>query len=229
MSKNAPLILHIDTATATCSVAVSKGEDLLYFKDLDEGYSHAEKLFDLIKEALSHVQSDMKSFDAVSVSNGPGSYTGLRIGLSTAKGLAFGADLKLIGINSLHCLNEHPELESVKGLRVPMIDARRMEVYAAFYRNRKEIKSPHPLLLEEYDFSIYQESVTLFGDGADKAETLYQNLSNVHIIKGVKSTARELVRPALEKFQQKQFEDIAYSEPLYLKQFIPGKPKRFKL
>ncbi len=221
-----PLILHIETATTNCSVALSKGEQLLTLHEVNEGYRHAEALSSLIQAGIEQAGMAFRDLDAVALSMGPGSYTGLRIGSSAAKGLAYGLDIPVIGIETLEALAMHSvEDYSSNCIRLPMLDARRMEVYVAAFKGTSRIRETEALVVNEYSFASIEEQKVLYGPGADKLEQLLANRNDVTIKKGVYPTAKNMVVPAYERFLNKQFIDTAYFEPFYLKDFIAGKPK----
>lgn len=225
-------ILNIETSTDVCSVALTSEGQVLDHRENYEGQTHATLLSQYLKEMLDYASSRETKLDAVAVSIGPGSYTGLRIGLSEAKGLAFGLQLPLIGVNTLqllavstmfnHFVDEDPLLY------VPMIDARRMEVYTAVYTPALEaVLEPQAMILDEHSFeSLIDNGYTLvmMGNGSDKARQLF-NHERVHFIGGIKPVAVDMLALAEKAFREQQFIDVAYSTPLYLKEFQATKPK----
>jgi tRNA threonylcarbamoyladenosine biosynthesis protein TsaB len=228
------LILQIDTSTTICSVALSENGETLAVIDLDEPNAHAAKLTVLIAEILTQTNRTMQDLSAVAVSMGPGSYTGLRIGVSTAKGLCYALDIPLIAINTLEALflGYKGQFDTTEGeVYLPMIDARRMEVYTAVYdHNAALVKATSAEIIDADYFNELLSSysrVHLFGSGADKFEDLFSSTDRVNILTGFNDSAAFLSTLAFDKFQRKEFEDIAYFEPFYLKDFLvtPAKKK----
>lgn len=217
------LILCIETATTNCSVAISKDGKLLDFReDNDKNYSHAEKLHLFIEEILkaNHIQPN--HLDAIAVSKGPGSYTGLRIGVSSAKGLCFSLDIPLISIETLKNLAKQVEVE--RGTIIPLLDARRMEVYAAgFTHEHNPLFPTRAQILDStsYDEFLNSEKAYFIGDGVEKFKEIC-NHPNAVFIEGKLPRAIEMVEPAFLKFKNAEFENVAYFEPYYLKDFILG-------
>lgn len=216
-------ILHLETATKVCSVALSKDGELVALKEiLEDGYSHGENLTLLIQQALDETGISIKEVSAVSVASGPGSYTGLRIGVSTAKGICYALDIPLIAIDALTSLIEQAkEKHSGKNL-CALLDARRMEVYNLIANtNGMALKSISADIIEE---STYKECepFVYFGDGAAKLSEIWTG-RNLEADLSIKSSAKGQVRLAYEKFRAQEFEDMAYFEPFYLKDFIAGK------
>ena len=226
------LILQIETATQTCSVALTQDGKLLYFLEKTERNIHAGAITVFIEEIMLKAGKQYADLDAVAVSMGPGSYTGLRIGVSTAKGLCYALDIPLIAVNTLeamangfinNCFSVNPQT-----VFCPMIDARRMEVYCAVYNYKNElILETEAKIIDEQSFSdlLNQYVVYFFGDGAAKCETDLGVHLNARIMNDFENSASHLTSLAFEKFKNKQFEDIAYFEPFYLKDFIAGKKK----
>jgi len=231
-------ILHIDTATAVCSVALSINGILSAYRDHNEPNIHASKLTLFIEEILVEAQITISQLNAVSVSKGPGSYTGLRIGVSVAKGICYALDIPLIAVNTLDALvqgfkasfvEESNPANELKTLFCPMIDARRMEVYAAIYDAKLEMIEPTAARIIEpdsFDYLTNQHQLILFGDGADKLSDLFSEHASIRIHKGFQNSARYLIPETTKRFKHQQFEDVAYFEPFYLKDFIPTSPKR---
>ncbi|MDS1031770.1 tRNA (adenosine(37)-N6)-threonylcarbamoyltransferase complex dimerization subunit type 1 TsaB [Porphyromonadaceae sp. NP-X] len=222
---NFPLILHIETSTQVCSVALSNGTECIFSKFTnEEGMNHAKLLNGFIAEAMNVLNNDFHSLNAVAVSSGPGSYTGLRIGVSTAKGLCYGLNIPLISVGTLDimavaALNSINEKDA---LLCPMLDARRMEVYAAIYNTDLEVV--RPVAADIVDNSTYKEildqnSVYFFGNGINKCKPLLQQHAHAYFIDDVFPLAENMVPLALKAYQQKQFVDTAYFEPFYLKEF----------
>ena len=226
-------ILHIETSTNVCSVAVSEDGQCIFEQSAhgDKG-AGAEQLGTMVDEALSFTDNHAIPFDAVSVSCGPGSYTGLRIGISMAKGICYGRDLKLLAVPTLELLCvpvllRHPELEE-NALLCPMLDARRMEVYAALYD--RSLKTVREVKADIVDADTYRQwlderPVYFFGNGAQKCmETI--NHPNAHLIEGIEPLAKWMQPLAEKRFLNDQFEDVAYFVPFYLKDFVAIKPKK---
>ena len=224
-------ILHIETSTNVCSVAVSEDSQVIFQQDDHSGLGHAEKLDTMVDEALSFTDNHAIPFDAVAVSCGPGSYTGLRIGVSMAKGICYGRDLKLIAVPTLELLcvpvllREIPEEDA---LLCPMLDARRMEVYAGIYdRALKPVREISADIVTEETYKEYldQRPVYFFGNGAQKCmETI--NHPNAHLIEGIEPLAKWMQPLAERRFLNEQFEDVAYFVPYYLKDFVAKLPKK---
>jgi tRNA threonylcarbamoyladenosine biosynthesis protein TsaB len=224
-------ILHIETSTEACSVAVSE-DGLAEFKLEDlQGPSHAVQLGVFVDEALSFVDNHGMPLDAVAVSCGPGSYTGLRIGVSMAKGICYGRNLPLIAIPTLEVMSVPVLLQQDlpdDALLCPMIDARRMEVYAAIYDRALNMKrSIAADIVDESSYLEYLDSqpVYFFGNGAAKCREKITH-PNAHFIEGVRPLARWMFPLAEKALAGKDFKDVAYFEPFYLKEFIASTPKK---
>jgi tRNA threonylcarbamoyladenosine biosynthesis protein TsaB len=222
-------ILNIETSTKNCSVSISKDGSLLAIKELNNGnYSHAEVLHPFINAVLEEAQIKISDLDAVAVSKGPGSYTGLRIGVSAAKGLCFAQNIPLISIETLTSLAHATKVED--GVIIPMLDARRMEVYAAVYNSEydqvREIKAE---IIDEDSYLEYLEKgkVYFLGDGAEKCKEMIKS-TNAIFIDDAFPSANELCELAYGKYKKNDIEDVAYFEPFYLKDFIvvPEKKKK---
>ncbi|MEN8912717.1 MAG: tRNA (adenosine(37)-N6)-threonylcarbamoyltransferase complex dimerization subunit type 1 TsaB [Polaribacter sp.] len=222
------IILNIETATKNCSVSIANNGAVLVLKELNDlNYSHAEKLHPFINAALKEANLTINEIDAVAVSKGPGSYTGLRIGVSAAKGICFAIDKPLISIDTLTSLSNAISIDA--GVVVPMLDARRMEVYAAvFSADNKAIREIKAEIIDTHSFSDYLEkgNVYFLGDGAKKCQPILTHKNAVFVADKFPS-AKEMATLSFEKFQQHQFEDVAYFEPFYLKDFlvVPEKKK----
>ncbi|WKN31772.1 tRNA (adenosine(37)-N6)-threonylcarbamoyltransferase complex dimerization subunit type 1 TsaB [Porifericola rhodea] len=223
-------ILSLETATKTCSVALHRNQQLLAMQDFHLDKSHSSILHPLLSDMLSYCEVDKAQLHAVALSMGPGSYTGLRIGTSAAKGLCYALDIPLIAINTLEAMayglqpyNFH------KAILCPMLDARRMEVY---YQLRdasgQQIQETTPLVLEKDSFDRYLQSqeIWFFGDGSDKYQPLLQGVENARFIAGIQPSAANIGMLAQKKLEQQLFEDVAYFEPFYLKEFRTTKPKK---
>ena len=216
-------ILHLETATKVCSVGLSSNGKLISIKEIEEnGYSHGENLNCFIEDVLKEASIEISSLSAISLASGPGSYTGLRIGAATAKGLCYGLDIPLIAIDALTCLSEIAKEFYSNSKLCPLIDARRMEVYNLFCdENGTILKEISADIIDENSYSEFEPFVC-FGDGAEKLQEIWKD-KNCIIDSSIKSSARGQVKLAYEKFQAQDFEDVAYWEPFYLKDFIAGK------
>ena len=216
------LILNIETTTTNCSVSLSKkGETLVLREDYNVNYSHAESLHVFIDEVVKSAKIDLSNIDAIAVSKGPGSYTGLRIGVSAAKGLCYALDKPLISVSTLESLSYQVKID--QGFVVPMLDARRMEIYSAvFEANLNQVREIRAEILDENSFSEYlsKEKVYFIGNGVEKAKTVIRN-ENAIFIENKLPSANELGNLAYQKYLKSEFEDVAYFEPYYLKDFIP--------
>jgi tRNA threonylcarbamoyladenosine biosynthesis protein TsaB len=223
------LILQIETATTVCSVAISENGSVLAYKELEQRNVHAEIITLFIDEILKTADKKYQELDAVAVSCGPGSYTGLRIGISVAKGLCFALDIPLIAINTLEAMADGMIAQAAlddNTLLCPMIDARRMEVFTAVFNVKGDwIKPTSAEIIDETSFSDLRKTnkILFFGDGAVKCSEVLGGNPNVQIIPGFINSSLYLTKKALQKFQSKDFEDVAYFEPYYLKDFIAGK------
>jgi tRNA threonylcarbamoyladenosine biosynthesis protein TsaB len=213
-------ILNIETATRNCSVSLAKSGKTIAYKEIaDQGYTHAENLHVFIEEVLATASIKINDLNAVAVSCGPGSYTGLRIGVSAAKGLCYALKIPLIAVDTLSILAEKVTLKN--GLIIPMIDARRMEVYSAvFDENKNQIRTTQAEILNENSFSEYQETIYFVGDSTEKAKTILNKPNFVFLDDIVFPSARDISSLAYEKYIQNHFEDVAYFEPFYLKDFL---------
>lgn len=221
------LILNIETATKNCSVSLAENGNILAMEELNDGnYSHAEKLHVFIQNVLDKADKTFSDISAIAVSKGPGSYTGLRIGVSAAKGLCFALDAPLISISTLHSLAH--QVNQAKGVIVPMLDARRMEVYSAIFDAEfKEIREIEAQVLDENSFDAYlnQSLVYFIGDGVVKTEALIAH-PNARFIYNNLPSANEMAKLSFDKFKNEQFEDVAYFEPYYLKDFVVTTKKK---
>lgn len=226
-------ILHIETSTNVCSVALSQDGVCLHEAVNEQGSSHAQVLAGFVEEAVSFADSHAIPIDAVAISKGPGSYTGLRIGVSESKGLAYGRNAKLISIETLKLLTV-PTLLRVQdplpedALLCPMIDARRMEVYCAIYdRALHEIVSTQAIIVESGTFHDLLDTHPIYfmGNGADKCTETIRH-PNAHFIKGEQPLARHMIPLAEMALAQGKVEDTAYFEPFYLKDFVTTKSKK---
>ena len=231
------LILNLDTSTQICSVALALDGEMLGLKESHEDKSHASLLAVFIKNILEENAKTISHLDAVAVSKGPGSYTGLRIGVSTAKGLAFGAGIPLISVDTLSSiaggvihgnqLENKAMSKDISFYLCPMIDARRMEVYSAiFYPSGKVMEPITAKIIEEDSFKdiLERNQVIFFGNGAIKCRDVIQH-HNAIFLDGIETSAKYMVPLAESAWQQKCFEDVAYFEPFYLKDFVATIPK----
>ena len=225
-------ILNIETSTNVCSVAVSQDGSCIFNKEDHEGPNHAVILGVFVQEALSFIDSHAIPLDAVAVSCGPGSYTGLRIGLSMAKGICYGRDVKLIAIPTLELmcvpLLLGEKISEENALLCPMIDARRMEVYSQFFdRALKEVRSINADIVENNtdDDILAQQPVYFFGNGAEKCHEVLTH-HNAHIIEGIVPLAKNMYPLAEKRMANEQFEDVAYFVPFYLKDFVAKEAKK---
>ena len=224
-------ILHIETSTDVCSVAVSEDSQVIFQQEDHSGPNHAERLGTMVDEALSFTDNHAIPFDAVAVSCGPGSYTGLRIGVSMAKGICYGRNLKLIAVPTLELLCVPVllrELAEDGALLCPMLDARRMEVYAGIYDRRlntvREV-SADVVTAETYKEYLDARPMYFFGNGAKKCmETI--NHPNAHLIENVEPLAKWMQPLAEKRLINGQTEDVAYFVPYYLKDFVAKMPKK---
>ncbi len=221
-------ILHIETSSKNCSVAISDAEKLLCVcEEVSENYKQSESLHTFVEWALEGAEISLKDLDAVSLGMGPGSYTGLRIGASSAKGFCYGLKIPLIAVNSMETMIE-PFLDQKFDYIIPLLDARRMEVYTAVFEGNsgKMLTETEAKILEETSFQEFADKKVIFvGDGASKAQEILQ-LSNAEFNANVYPSAKYLVKKATEKFNNSEFENVAYFEPFYLKEFQGVKKKK---
>lgn len=226
------MILCLETATPVCSVALNESCCTIALRETEGQNAHSEKITIFIREVMEVAKIDYSQLDAVAVSKGPGSYTGLRIGVSTAKGICYAADLPLMAIDTLEAMayGIKVKLGSQIGkndLLIPMIDARRMEVYAAIFdANLDKINDTAALVINENSFEDLRKDhhLWLFGDGAPKLKKIFENQPNISIIDSFKPSAAYMLPLADRALKEKDYVDVAYFEPFYLKDFIAGKP-----
>jgi len=232
------LILNIETSTTVCSVCIAKDGKLIGIKESEEEKSHAKKLTGFIDELLKEHGIAYNDLDAIAVDKGPGSYTGLRIGVSTAKGLCYARDLPLIAINTLQSM-AFGIINNIKAksihiddfddvMLVPMIDARRMEVYSAFFNSNGDFE--REVKAEIIDEDSYQEilknrKMLFFGDGSEKIHEIVNHEKAV-FIENIQPSSKDMIELSESNFSSKQFEDVAYFEPFYLKDFVATIPKK---
>ena len=239
------MILCLETSTAVCSVALVDNNNVIALRESLDGQNHAEKITIFIDEVMKEANISYNELEAIAVSKGPGSYTGLRIGVSTAKGLCYAMEKPLIAIDTLAAMTEGfldnnfdnntnimssslSLSSSLSSIFCPMIDARRMEVYSAFFTgDMKKISETEALIIDESSFSDLKlnHHLYLFGDGADKLVSLFENEENITVIEKFHCSAAYMARLAEEAFKNNNFVDTAYFEPFYLKDFVPGIPK----
>jgi len=220
-----PLILLLETSTKSCSVALAKGNQIINLQEeVNKKYSHAEKLNIFITNLFKNIEFTIGDLKAIAVSKGPGSYTGLRIGVSTAKGLCYALDIPLISVSTLKAMAFGMAQKEKSDLYCPMIDARRMEVYNAFYNStNKEIRGIQADIIEACSYqNELDKKVLFFGDGAEKCKQMIQH-PNARFIDGIFPSSKDMLEIANEKFTEKIFEDVVYFEPFYLKDFVAGK------
>jgi len=213
-------ILNLETATKNCSVTISQDGKTILCKEMAElGYSHAEKLHVFIEECLKESKLTFNDLSAIAVSQGPGSYTGLRIGVSAAKGLCFALDLPLIAVDTLQVLAS--QLSITEGIIIPMIDARRMEVYSAIFSLKLDkIREVQAEILTENSFEGISETIHFVGDCTEKAKTVLTNSNFIFHEEIIYPSANEMGALSYQKFLQNMLEDVAYFEPYYLKDFM---------
>ncbi|NVN17857.1 tRNA (adenosine(37)-N6)-threonylcarbamoyltransferase complex dimerization subunit type 1 TsaB [Muricauda sp. HICW] len=221
-------ILHLETATTNCSVSIAKDGEMLVLKENNAAnYSHSEQLHVFIKEALEEASLSFSDLDAVAISKGPGSYTGLRIGVSSAKGLCFSLDIPLISVPTLQSMAHQVDLKSGE-LVIPVLDARRMEVYSCVYNaSYKEVRETRAEIIEEASFSefVSDSKVYIIGSGAEKIRGVLEH-PNFIFNESVVPSAKDMIQIALQKYQSNDFEDVAYFEPYYLKDFVFQQKKK---
>jgi len=218
-------LLHIESSSTLCSVALSSNEALVALKELDAGYTHAENLHVFIKELLQEQGISLSQLQAISVSSGPGSYTGLRIGFATAKGLAYALRIPLMVVDTLKVLASLAVSQDPgASLYCPMLDARRMEVYTAVYTKDLALQmAPVAMVLNEESIARFREPgtpVCFFGDGMPKAKALLESIPSAHFLEGIRPGSEAMIALAYRKFQDQDFADTAYAEPFYLKDFF---------
>ena len=213
-------ILNIETATKNCSVALAqKGKIILCKEIAEEGYSHAERLHVFIEEVIQEAGITFQDLKAIAVSQGPGSYTGLRIGVSAAKGLCYALNIPLIAVDTLQVLASQATIS--EGLIIPMLDARRMEVYSAIFNpnlvKQREIQAE---VITEASFETISETVYFLGDCTEKCQSVLVKPNFVFLPEIKYPSAKEMSTLSFAKFQQSDFVDVAYFEPYYLKDFM---------
>jgi tRNA threonylcarbamoyladenosine biosynthesis protein TsaB len=221
------LILHLETATGVCAAALARDGSVLSLRETDQGLVHGERLAPLIEEILTETGASPRQLSAIAVSIGPGSYTGLRVGLSTAKGMAMGLGIPLIAVPTLEALAEGTLLAFPGHWVMPAIDARRLEVYAALFDHRgRQVREPQPLILDQTEAHSWlpegRGSVLSCGDGAAKVPAVWSGTEVVD--SGIRCSAAHLVAPAWRSWQEGRFADLTLLEPAYLKPAHVTKP-----
>jgi len=230
------VILNLETASSVCSVALAVDGKLVALKESSEKNSHAGNITKFIGEVTGEVAMEYSQLDAIAVSKGPGSYTGLRIGVSTAKGLCCAIEKPLIAISTLQSMafqiiQKSPIFsgyEKEKVLFCPMIDARRMEVYCALFDINNAIIGKEEAMIIDHDSfenELHDHTIIFFGDGAAKCNAYLSHQPNAVFYDDIHPSATAMIALSEGKFIMKEFEDVAYFEPFYLKEFVAGKPK----
>lgn len=224
-------ILHIETSTNVCSVAVSEDGQCIFSKEDFNGPNHAVVLGSFVDEALSFADSHAIPVDAVAVSSGPGSYTGLRIGVSMAKGICYGHGIKLLSVPTLKLMCVPILLREMiedAALLCPMLDARRMEVYAAIFdRSLREIRPTQADIVDENTYKVLldRQPIYFFGNGAEKCKEVIRH-PNARFLADIHPLAKWMMPLAERKMMNGEFEDVAYFVPYYLKDFVAKMPKK---
>lgn len=216
-------ILNLETATKNCSVALAKNGKTIACKEIAaQNFSHAEKLHVFIEEILSENSIQFLDLNAIAVSQGPGSYTGLRIGVSSAKGLCYALNIPMIAIDTLQLLAKQIQIED--GIIIPMIDARRMEVFTAFYdKYHNQIRNTQAEIIDETSYQEILEKIHLVGDGTEKFKNTLTDDKFVFHSDVIFPSANEMSELSFEKYKKSDFVDVAYFEPYYLKDFVLSK------
>ncbi len=224
------LILMIETATEICSVALALNGNIISIRENEKGNSHSANVAVFIDEVFKESAKLPSDIEAVAISKGPGSYTGLRIGVSSAKGMCYALNIPLIAIETLKSMSigflQKTKIEK-DALLCPMIDARRMEVYSAFYNSNLDVfRDVKAEIVEEITYADYlkEHKIYFFGNGAVKCREVLGNYKNAIIVEDIFLSAENMVKLAEEKFIKNEFENTAYFEPFYLKDFIAAKP-----
>jgi tRNA threonylcarbamoyladenosine biosynthesis protein TsaB len=217
------IILNLETSSTNCSVCLAKDGVILAMKELNsENYSHAEKLHVFIEEVMNEAALKMQDLETIAVSKGPGSYTGLRIGVSAAKGLCYALDVPLVSVSTLKSMASQLNSVDEDALVIPVLDARRMEVYSAVFDNHlNQVRETKAEIIDEQSFEEYigSTSVHFLGSGAEKIKGIF-NSDNLKFHLDVVPSAKEMALISFDKFKNKDFEDVAYFEPYYLKDFV---------
>ncbi len=222
-------LLAIETTTKNCSVALFENSNLLCLSEYkSDNYSHAEKLTFFIQEVIKKTNLTLKEIDGIALSKGPGSFTGLRIGTSVAKGLCYSLGIPLVSTSTLKTMAFGMSKKEDYKFYCPMIDARRMEVFASIYdQSNNEVREIRADIVDEYTYAKFlKDKVLFFGDGALKCKSIITN-SNAQFVDGILPSANDMGVLAFESFSNKDFVDIAYFEPYYLKDFVAGIKKKY--
>ncbi len=221
------IILNIETATTNCSVSIAKNGELVFLKEYNSAnFSHAEQLHNFINEVIKQASLTVKQIDAIAVSKGPGSYTGLRIGVSAAKGLCFSLDKPLISVPTLESMAHQLKIED--GYIIPALDARRMEVYAkVFNSDYKVVRETEAEIIDATSFATYaaEKKVYIIGSGAQKCIGVLEN-ENFNFNTEIVPSAKDMCNLSYAKYKVNDFEDVAYFEPYYLKDFLVLQKKK---
>ena len=226
-----PILLHIETATDVCSVALSRGEEIIGLKEEAGGNNHAKNLLPFVDEVLKQGSCKIANLNGVAVSIGPGSYTGLRIGVSTAKGIAYTAGIPVMAVSTLESIAQGAKAlwsgTSTETVQiVPMIDARRMEVFTTcFTYNMQPLEEVSAKIIDENTFAelLSEQKILFCGNGMPKCRELLSSSPNACFIDAPVS-AKNMLPTALRKWQNNDFENVAYFEPFYLKEYVAAKP-----
>ena len=216
------LLLAIETTTKNCSVALFENSNLVQLKEqTSDKYSHAEQLTFFIEEVVRKNNISLQEIDGIALSKGPGSYTGIRIGTSTAKGLCYSLDIPLISVSTLNSMAFGISHKEDYKLYCPMLDAKRMEVFAAIYdQSNNEVREIRADIVDENTYAEFMEDkILFFGDGSSKCKSIINN-PNAYFIDGAFPSAKDMGILGFEKFENKDFEDVVYFEPYYLKDFV---------
>lgn len=224
------IILNIETATTVCSVSVSRNDEIITYEEVNGGYTHAENLHVFIKEVMLQAGLEFKELDAVSVSKGPGSYTGLRIGVSAAKGLAYALGIPLIAVDTLQLMAQGVLFKTDEEcVLCPMIDARRMEVYCAVYnRSLENILPVEALIIDQESIQKFktENKILFFGDGMAKCREVLQTIPGARFMEEIYPSSENMAKLVYKSYAEKRFEDVAYFEPYYLKEFLITSKKK---
>ena len=225
MNSEDVFILNIETATKNCSVSLAKNGDTIALREIaEEGYSHAEKLHVFIEEIIAESKISFEDLNAIAVSQGPGSYTGLRIGVSSAKGLCYALNIPMIAIDTLQSLAA--QISISKGIIIPMIDARRMEVFNAIYdKSLNTLKPVSAEIITEESYQTNEEEIHFLGDGASKCKEFLHKSNFIFYDEIIYPSAKQMSLLSFEKYKNTDTVDVAYFEPLYVKDFMITKKK----
>ncbi|MFY0674524.1 MAG: tRNA (adenosine(37)-N6)-threonylcarbamoyltransferase complex dimerization subunit type 1 TsaB [Bacteroidia bacterium] len=221
-----PFILHIETATYNGSIALSKGEVLIESRSLNEGEKHIKTLAPAVQKLLDDNNINSKEINAIAISEGPGSYTGLRIGVSFAKGFAMATKCKLIGVPTLEILKNAMFSKHNVEIAIPLLDARRMEVYSCVYSKEKVLKTTRPLIIDKESFAEFKgQRVVFAGNGSEKCSSVLFD-ENWVFDKEIELNASFMLETALRKFRLNEFANLVEFEPFYLKEYLAGKASK---